>query len=876
MGKRSAPKITDESSPLLHAGLWCFGVWLFVGSKRELSPDGLVVALEAKPLNMLMLLLRYPGELITKADLMEALWTGRIVTDSVLSNCAAKLRTALGDDERLLRTVHGYGYRLEAHPTLESEATATPEVSSIFTAGASVPFRPNWEFTRQLGLTGETWLAANRVTATQRVFKFARTPRDLAALKREVTLYRLLRHHLEDRAPVVDLLDWNFDEPPWFLELHYCTLGSLAEYLDGQGGAKALTLEARIALIIQLAEGLSLVHNHGVLHKDLKPANVMAEALDHGGVRLLLADFGSGRLLDPQQLESLAITRLGFTQFGESSSSSSSTGTPLYYAPEVLSGQPVTLKSDIYALGVIAYQLIVGDLRRLFAPGWEQEITDELLREDIAACAAGDPAKRLADAQLLADRLRHLPLRRAERAAEAQKIAEQQALAQALREAKVRRRGLLLTSAALAAGLTASLALYWQAREARKVAEAASAQARSTRDFILKDVLGKLASGDEPMANMTIARLLEAAAQEASQRFEEQADLEASVRGQIGLAWVQLQKREAAAAEFEAALARAGGLQKSAPEDYVQIVTAHLVNEYNRNRFAAQLPALTRLHEQSKALLPANHPALFNQYLALAGGLETAGQFKAALKVVNEAVALATATADIPKRRMISLLTHQGRIQTINGQYTTAAATLERALTPARKEYPAQHTQIGNLLAQLGEAQARNHNFVAAEVALNEAAGIAKIWEPQPGELTLSTLSIRGLLLAERGNLKGLRKLLQEFDQILVTANPELARRSHYQRYLAARLALAEQRWKDSLQHAQTSRALAVDAQGNSMLGIDLLELQQIAAAAFLRLGNHAAAEQELKAVAAKLLAQLPAEHPLWQRQKQLEAQLRQ
>src|SRR3546814_11899439 len=92
-------------------------------------------------------------------------------------------------------------------------------------------------------------------------------------------------------------------------------------------------------------------------------------------------------MLDAQRLHALGITRLGFTQTVAALDTS---GTPLYLAPEVLSGQPSTLQSDIYALGVMLYQAVVGDWNRPLAPGWERQVDDELLREDIAAAVDGD------------------------------------------------------------------------------------------------------------------------------------------------------------------------------------------------------------------------------------------------------------------------------------------------------------------------------------------------------------------------------------------------------------------------------------------------------------------------------------------------------
>ena len=63
-------------------------------------------------------------------------------------------------------------------------------------------------------------------------------------------------------------------------------------------------------------------------------------------------------------------------------------------APEVIAGEMPTQRSDVFALGVLVYQLVVGDLRRSIAPGWEADVGDELLCEDIALAAAANPERR--------------------------------------------------------------------------------------------------------------------------------------------------------------------------------------------------------------------------------------------------------------------------------------------------------------------------------------------------------------------------------------------------------------------------------------------------------------------------------------------------
>jgi TolB-like protein/DNA-binding winged helix-turn-helix (wHTH) protein/Flp pilus assembly protein TadD len=124
---------------------WQIGRFELDEAHRELRADGCVIPLEPKPLNMLMLLLRRPGQVVTKEELIDTLWGGRIVTDSVITRCAAKLRQALGDDGQLIKTVHGYGYRFmgEAVPVeLRQPLPSAPEPEPAAGLPAAAPVAP--------------------------------------------------------------------------------------------------------------------------------------------------------------------------------------------------------------------------------------------------------------------------------------------------------------------------------------------------------------------------------------------------------------------------------------------------------------------------------------------------------------------------------------------------------------------------------------------------------------------------------------------------------------------------------------------------------------------------------------------------------------
>jgi hypothetical protein len=255
------------------------------------------------------------------------------------------------------------------------------------------------------------------------------------------------------------LHDVFLDRPPFYVEMDYVEGKDLRTWSaervtaasPGPDGVGRVPLEVRLEIAAQAADALQAAHEAGVIHRDVKPANILihdrsrTEAVPpgsgasacmepgHGRSEVLakLTDFGIGQVVSEEALR--GITRAGFTQTMVSDSSTSRSGTQLYMAPELLAGRPASTRSDIYSLGVVLLQLLTGDFTRPVTIDWWKEITDPLLREDLEHCLAGDPQNRFVGAGQLAKQLRALPARRA--------ALERQLDAQAARERAAYRRG---------------------------------------------------------------------------------------------------------------------------------------------------------------------------------------------------------------------------------------------------------------------------------------------------------------------------------------------------------------------------------------------------------------------------------------------------
>jgi len=161
----------------------------------------------------------------------------------------------------------------------------------------------------------------------------ASTPGFLERFRREARLAASLHH-----PNVVGIIEVGEHEGRYYLVMEYLTGQTLADLLDD---GKSLPLTRAVELLHPLAEALDYAHAKGVIHRDVKPGNVI---LADDGKRPVLTDFG----LVKSRLEE-GTTTTGVVL-----------GTPEYMSPEQIQGKELGPAADQYALGIIAYQMLTG------------------------------------------------------------------------------------------------------------------------------------------------------------------------------------------------------------------------------------------------------------------------------------------------------------------------------------------------------------------------------------------------------------------------------------------------------------------------------------------------------------------------------------
>lgn len=329
------------------------GDWWVRPQRNELERASETAHIEARSMAVLVSLAKHAPGVVGKELLLQEVWSDSpFVGDDVISHAIWELRKALGDSARqptYIQTVPRKGYRLVAE-------VLRPQGSPLPMEGVRID---HYDFHREIGrgAMGVVWEALDRRLERTVAIKFLapELTRDVKAcqrFQREARLAASLEH--PNLATVHEVGETS--QGHRYLVSAYYRGGSLKDRLSGG----PLEVEEALRWMRQLVAGLAAAHRQGIVHRDVKPANLLLD--EHGTLKI--CDFGIAKLLGATDL-----TR-----------TDSPLGTPAYKSPEQAKGKAVDHRTDLWSAGVVLFELLTG--RRPFDGEYEQALVHSILSRE--------------------------------------------------------------------------------------------------------------------------------------------------------------------------------------------------------------------------------------------------------------------------------------------------------------------------------------------------------------------------------------------------------------------------------------------------------------------------------------------------------------
>jgi serine/threonine-protein kinase len=555
------------------------------------------------------------------------------------------------------------------------------------------------------------------------------------------------------------------DGTPWFV-MEYVEGTPITEYCREQ----KCTLRDRLELFQQICEAVQYAHGNLVVHRDLKPSNILVRA--DGSVKLL--DFGISKHLDSLDMPAEQ-TRTALRMM-----------TPAYASPEQIRGDPIGTGTDVYSLGVVLYELIVGrlpfDLTNR-SPAEAEKIILEREAERPSAAArrmalvGGGHVSNIskgewADIDVLILTAMHKDAQRRYPTVYALQQDVERLLSNQPLEARSDSAGYRLgkftsrhrrplAAATFALVSIVALVIFYTIRltTARNLALAETSRAERMQGFTLNLLQG----GDEeagPADSLRVVTLIDRGVQEA-QSLDREPATQAQLYETLGELYIKLGKFERADTLLRKSLAQKTRLYGGDNPEIAQSLLSLGKLMDAQAEYDSADALVTRGLAMMKRHLPLNDPRVWKASVAAGTILYDKGDYDRAIAILSEAVRLAE--AESPGSADLGFaLSELANTHFYAGNYAVSDTLNRRALAIDRRLYGNKHPHVADDLMNLGQIQFEMQNFAEAERFDREALVITRAWYGDSHPETASNLTLLGRALVSQKKLDEGAQVLRE------------------------------------------------------------------------------------------------------------------
>lgn len=549
-----------------------------------------------------------------------------------------------------------------------------------------------------------------------------------------------------------------------FLVMEYINGVTITHYAN----AHRLDVRQRLALLLTVLRAVDVAHRSLVVHRDLKPSNIMVDA----GGQVKLIDFGIAKLLE----DDVDQATVGLY-------------TPDYAAPEQVTGKPITTATDVYSLGVVMHELLLG-VRPQGNPHRRPSVLAAELalagKDEIKAALPMRAMKPVLQGDLDNIVLKALSTEADRRYPSAGAFADdiqryldrQPVLAHPpsswyrARKFVARHKGGVLTSVAFVLAIVAAMTLaLWQANVAHREAIRADAQAQramSVRDFMVSlfDAAKlKLEKDQQP----TPAQLVSAARERVETDTKMPASTRADVLATLGEVSMVNGDLDAALDLLDRAIALKQQIYHASDSELwgTQVQRATLLTQMGRSK-----ETLEPLKASLQYFRADNTETAVEALQILAATQIRNGEVDGAIATAREAAAKAASVPNLDPIDVMQMRTYPAMALIVAGRYAEGAPELENALQEWRAQGLAQGATYANTANNLAVAKVNMGDPVGAERVFTEVTTIERKLNPALGKNAISLRNLAGVQI-QLGMYAGAESVLQEVLKLDEATLPE-------------------------------------------------------------------------------------------------------